>query len=62
MFANFKMNEVRLTDKYFAFRRELVKRYIVEFNINRLMHTLKLNEGIPSDAEPLGGWEDVECL
>lgn len=61
MFNNFNLDEVKLTDKYFAYRRELVKKYIVQFDINRLMHTFKINEGIPSNAEPLGGWEDVEC-
>ncbi|MFC0470168.1 beta-L-arabinofuranosidase domain-containing protein [Halalkalibacter kiskunsagensis] len=61
LFTNFTLDEVVLTDKYFAFRRELVKKYIVEFDTNRLMHTFKINAGIPSNAEPLGGWEDVEC-
>jgi DUF1680 family protein len=61
VFTNFNFDEVKLTDKYFAFRRELVKKYLVEFDINRLMLTFKINAGIPSNAEPLGGWEDVEC-
>jgi DUF1680 family protein len=60
VFTNFNMDEVKLTDKYFSSRRELVKQYIVEFDVNRLMHTFKINAGIPSNAEPLGGWEDVE--
>nr|WP_208420314.1 beta-L-arabinofuranosidase domain-containing protein [Paenibacillus lupini] len=55
------MNEVKLTDKVFARRRELVKNYISEFDVDRLMHTFKINAGIPSNAEPLGGWEDIEC-
>lgn len=25
------------------------------------MRTFKINAGIPSNAEPLGGWEDAEC-
>lgn len=61
MFTNFNLDQVKLTDKYFAHRRELVKKYISEFDINRLMHTFKINAGIPSNATPLGGWEDVEC-
>lgn len=59
VFTNFNLDEVKLTDKYFAYRRELVKTYIVNFNVNRLMHSFKINAGIPSNAEPLGGWEDV---
>ncbi len=61
MFTNFNLDKVKLTDKYFALRRELVKNYIIEFDINRLMHTFKNNAGIPSNADPLGGWEDIEC-
>lgn len=61
MFSNFKLDKVKLNDKYFAFRRELVKKYIVEFDINRLMHTFRINAGISSDAVPLGGWEAVDC-
>ena len=61
MFRNFNLNEVTLTDKYFAYRRELVKKYVIEFDLDRLMHTFKINAGIPSNAIPLGGWEDVEC-
>ncbi|MGP4040081.1 beta-L-arabinofuranosidase domain-containing protein [Gracilibacillus sp. D59] len=61
MFANFNLDEVTLNDKYFAFRRDLVKKYIMDFEIDRLMHTFKINAGIPSIAKPLGGWEDTEC-
>lgn len=61
MFCNFNLDKVRLNDKYFADRRELVKKYVVDFDINRLMHTFKINAGIPSKAEPLGGWEAPDC-
>lgn len=61
MLYNFNLDEVQLTDKYFAYRRDLVKKYIVEFDMNRLLHTFKINAGISSNATPLGGWEDVEC-
>ncbi|HZJ82670.1 MAG TPA: beta-L-arabinofuranosidase domain-containing protein [Clostridia bacterium] len=61
MFSNFNSDRVKLNDKYFAFRRELVKKYIVEFDVNRLMHTFKINADIRSDAEPLSGWEDPKC-
>ncbi|NQX47947.1 glycoside hydrolase family 127 protein [Paenibacillus tritici] len=60
MFKNFGLDEVTLTDHDFASRRQLVKKYIAEFDLNRLLHTFKLNAGLPSDAEPLGGWESPE--
>ncbi|MBD3917596.1 glycoside hydrolase family 127 protein [Paenibacillus sp. PR3] len=61
MFKNFSLDDVKLTDSYCAHRRELVKRYVKDFDIDRLMHTFLINAGLPSDAEPLGGWEAVEC-
>lgn len=57
MFTNFGLNEVRLSDKKFAVRRALVKKYITEFDTDRLMHTFKINAGMESSVEPLGGWE-----
>lgn len=61
MFTSFRLDEVRLTDNDFASRRELVKAYIRDFDLGRLLHTFKLNAGIPSDAAPLGGWEAPDC-
>jgi len=61
MFNNFDLDKVKISDKYFANRRDLVKKYIAEFDTNRLMHTFRKNAGIESSAEPLGGWEDVDC-
>ncbi|MBW5446521.1 hypothetical protein GE107_10665 [Cohnella sp. CFH 77786] len=61
MFTNFSLDEVKVIDNDFASRRELVKKYIHTFDIDRLMHTFKINAGIASDAEPLGGWEEPQC-
>ncbi|MGO4545473.1 beta-L-arabinofuranosidase domain-containing protein [Paenibacillus sp. 2TAB23] len=61
MFTSFQLDEVRLTDDVFASRRERVKTYIRDFDLQRLMHTFKINAGIPSDAEPLSGWEAPDC-
>ncbi|MDQ0115510.1 beta-L-arabinofuranosidase domain-containing protein [Paenibacillus harenae] len=59
MFTNFKLDDVKLIDPCFVRRRELVKQYVADFDIDRLMHTFRINAGIASNAEPLGGWEDV---
>ncbi len=59
---SFDINRVSLTDGAFAERQKLVRDYIVNFDIDRLMHTFRLNAGIESHAEPLGGWEDPGCL
>ncbi|WP_247897835.1 beta-L-arabinofuranosidase domain-containing protein [Paenibacillus pabuli] len=61
LFANFSLDAVRLTAGDLALRRQLVKIYIAAFDVDRLMHTFKLNAGIPSSAEPLKGWEAEDC-
>ena len=61
MFDNFCLDKVSLTDNRFAFRRNLVKKYIEDFDVNRLMHTFRINANIKSFADPLGGWEAEDC-
>ncbi|ACL75359.1 beta-L-arabinofuranosidase domain-containing protein [Ruminiclostridium cellulolyticum] len=61
MFENFNLDKIKLSDKYFSVRRETAKKYVNDFDINRLMHTFRKNAGIESLAEPLGGWESEEC-
>ena len=43
MIKNFNLNEVQLLDKDFAPRRALVKRYIEDFEVDRLVHTFRKN-------------------
>lgn len=53
----FKIDEITLNDRYFYKRKNLVKKYIKEFDLDRLMHAFRKNANIKSTAEPLGGWE-----
>lgn len=59
---NFSLNEVTLTEGTFADRQNLVREYLAAFDIDRLLHTFRIQAGIKSTAEPLGGWESPECL
>lgn len=61
MFRSVDLRSVSLTKGEFYKRRKLVQEYLAAFDINRLLHTFRLNAGIPSSAEPLGGWESEEC-
>ncbi|MGB8452057.1 MAG: beta-L-arabinofuranosidase domain-containing protein [Anaerocolumna sp.] len=61
MFKNFELDKVKLMDDYFSYRRELVKTYITEFDIDRLLHNFRKNAGIESNVLPLGGWEAEDC-
>src|SRR5665213_2300964 len=33
------------------------RQFMLSINPDRLLHTFRLNAGLPSSAEPLGGWE-----
>src|SRR4029450_7879244 len=58
----FPLTDVRLGDGPFldAMRRD--QAYLLQLDIDRLLHTFRINAGLPSTAAPLGGWEapDVE--
>ena len=53
----FALQDVRLLDSPFKAAMERDGRYLLEFSPDRLLHTFRLNAGLPSSAEPLGGWE-----
>ena len=54
----FDLAEVRLLDGPFKNAQELNRRYLHELDADRLLHTFRLNAGLPSSAQPLGGWEE----
>jgi hypothetical protein len=58
----FPMKQVRLLDGPCKDAQEANRRYLHSLPADRLLHTFRLTAGIPSSAEPLGGWEkpDVE--
>ncbi|MCH9276540.1 glycoside hydrolase family 127 protein [Bifidobacterium amazonense] len=57
----FPIDQVTLHEGEFLRRQELVKRYVLGFDVDRLMHTFRINAGLGSDAKPLGGWESPDC-
>lgn len=59
--TSMRLDEVQLTDDAFAPRRELVRRYLATFDVDRLMHTFRCRAGLSSSARPLGGWEAEDC-
>jgi DUF1680 family protein len=58
----FDLKQVRLLDGPFKEAMERDAEYLRELEPDRLLHNFRVNAGIPSSAEPLGGWEkpDVE--
>lgn len=57
----FPLTDVRLLDGPFKRAMELDKAYLLSLDPDRLLHTFRLNAGLPSNAQPLGGWEEPNC-
>jgi hypothetical protein len=53
----FPMKQVRLQDGPFKQHMEANRRYLHALPTDRLAHTFRLTAGLPSSAQPLGGWE-----
>jgi uncharacterized protein len=57
----FDLTQVRLLDGPFKDALERNRRYLHDLEPDRLLHTFRLNAGLPSSAKPLGGWEAPNC-
>lgn len=53
----FDLNHVRLLDS--AFKENMLRdqAYLLQLDPDRFLHTFRLTAGLPSSAEPYGGWE-----
>ena len=58
----FDLADVRLLDGPFHDAMLRDQQYLLAIDPDRLLHTFRVNAGLPSSAKPLGGWEapDVE--
>lgn len=57
----FDLTQVRLLDGPFKHAMELDRRYLLSLDVGRLLHNFRINAGLPSSAQPLGGWEAPDC-
>ncbi|MBN1417226.1 MAG: glycoside hydrolase family 127 protein [Planctomycetes bacterium] len=57
----FDLRDVRLLDGPFEHAMELDRDYLLRLDVDRLLHTFRLNAGLPSTAKPYGGWEAPDC-
>jgi DUF1680 family protein len=55
------MRQVRLGEGPCKQAMEADRKYLHSFPPDRLLHTFRINAGIPSTAQPLGGWEAPDC-
>ena len=58
----FRLQDVRLLTSEFQSAMELSQEYLLALDQSRLLHTFRINAGLPSSVDPLGRWEapDVE--
>jgi len=57
----FLMKQVRLGQGPCTTAMEADRRYLQSLPPDRLLHTFRVNAGIASSAQPLGGWEAPDC-
>jgi DUF1680 family protein len=57
----FPLERVRLLPGPFEDARALNARYLLSLPQDRLLHTFRINAGLPSSAQPVGGWEKPDC-
>ncbi len=53
----FQLTQVRLLDGPFREAMLRDEKYLLSLDADRLLHTFRLNVGLPSNAKPYGGWE-----
>jgi DUF1680 family protein len=53
----FPNGDVVLTPSWVKQREDLNTRYLMSLDPDRLLHNFRINASLPSDAEPLEGWE-----
>ncbi|MEU0037472.1 beta-L-arabinofuranosidase domain-containing protein [Streptomyces sp. NPDC006333] len=55
--AAFDLSDVRLLESPFLANMRRTSAYLLFVDPDRLLHSFRLNAGLPSAAEPCGGWE-----
>lgn len=53
----FELASVRLLPGLFLDATEVNRRYLLDLDPDRLLHMFRVTAGLPSSAQPLGGWE-----
>ena len=57
----FSTSDVKLLPSEFLDAQEMNRQYLHDLSLDRLLHTFRVNAGLNSTAEPLGGWEKPDC-
>ena len=57
----FELTQVRLLDGPFKDAMERDRKYLHDLDADRLLHMFRVTAGLPSTAQPMGGWEAPGC-
>jgi hypothetical protein len=57
----FPLTQVRLGNGPCKTAMDADRQYLQSLPPDRLLHTFRINAGLPSTAQPLGGWEAPDC-
>ena len=57
----FDLHDVRLLAGPLKENLERNRKYLLSLDADRLVHNFRVNAGLPSKAQPLGGWEAPTC-
>src|SRR5262249_16316869 len=57
----FPLQNVQLLAGPFKHAMDLDQQYLLALDVDRLLHNFRVNAGLPSTAQPLGGWEAPDC-
>lgn len=60
-YKDFPMTQVRMRDGLLKNALEINRQYLHLVPNDRLLHNFRVTAGLPSTAEPLGGWEAPKC-
>src|ERR1700733_12333378 len=56
----FDLQDVKLLPGRFKENMERDGKWLLSIENNRLLHSWKVNAGMPTNARPLGGWEGLD--
>jgi len=56
----FDLKQVRLLDGLFKDNMQRDQKYLLQLEPDRFLHTFRITAGLPSSAQPYGGWEMPE--
>ena len=57
----FDLSDVRIQHGPFNDLLDRNRKYLLSLDVDRLVHNFRINAGLSSKAEPLGGWEAPSC-